>query len=139
MVERNNGALINISSGSAVQPTPLMSAYSASKSFVDSFTDSLQAEYPSITMQAVRPFYVSTDMTHRADPNIFMVDADRYVGSALRTLGFSRGTYGYWVHGVVGLVGEMLPGWLYKVLTLTVNPVLWTWLTGVPVNKKKTL
>ena len=54
MLERGNGAVINVSSGSTVHPTPLMTAYSASKSFVESFGEALQAEYPCITVQTVR-------------------------------------------------------------------------------------
>jgi len=141
MCTRNNGAIINISSGSAVQPTPLMTAYSATKSFVDSFTDALEYEYSSfnVTMQSIRPFYVSTQITHKGPPNILLAHPDDYVRSALSTLGWSRQTYGYWTHGAFGCVGEFLWSWLYKFKAVYVHPWLWRWLTGDVVDKKKIL
>ena len=139
MVGRNKGALINVSSGASVHPTPLMTTYSASKHFVDSFTDALQYEYSSygIVMQAVKPFYVSTNMTYRGKPNFFLVHPDVYVRSALCMLGSTHRTYGYWAHGIFGVVGELMPGWFYRFCSLYVNPYLWSFLTGVKVDNKK--
>lgn len=139
MVQRKNGAIINIASIASVHPTPLMTTYSAAKGFVDTFTRALQYEYSSegVTFQAVQPGYVSTAMTHHAASNIMMVDADVYAEHALRTLGVTQRCYGYWFHGLFGFVGELLPERVYMFCTVYVNPVLYRWLTGLSVSKKK--
>ena len=57
MVERKSGVVINISSLSRLMPTPLLSVYSASKSYVDIFSRGLCEEYKKvgITVQSVAP------------------------------------------------------------------------------------
>ena len=139
MVERGKGAIINIGSGACVKATPTMSTYTASKKFVEYFSKTLNYEYGSrgIDIQCIHPFYVSTNMTHQANPNFFMVDSDAYVSSALSTLGYSSVNYGYWTHGLFGYVGELLPEWLYMFAAVHVNMSLWSWLTGVKTDKKK--
>ena len=60
MVERKSGVVINISSLSGLMPTPLLSVYSASKSYVDIFSRGLCEEYKKmgVTVQSVAPGYV---------------------------------------------------------------------------------
>jgi len=139
MVKRRNGAIINIGSGASVHPTPTMSTYSASKSFVDYFSKTLNYEYGGmgITIQCVQPFYVSTQITHNATPNIMMVIPETYANSAIRTLGFSARNYGYWSHALFGYLGEWLPEWLYMFGAVHINSHIWSWLTGVAVDTKK--
>ena len=57
MVERQQGAIINISSLSAAFPTPLLTVYAGSKSYVDLFSQGLNREYRSkgITVQCIMP------------------------------------------------------------------------------------
>lgn len=45
MVERHQGAIINVASLAAYQPTPYMAVYGATKAFVLSFTEALWGEY----------------------------------------------------------------------------------------------
>jgi 17beta-estradiol 17-dehydrogenase / very-long-chain 3-oxoacyl-CoA reductase len=45
MVERKRGAIINVSSASGNAPTPLLSIYSATKAYMDFFSQGLAAEY----------------------------------------------------------------------------------------------
>ncbi len=45
MVQRNHGAVINISSTASFQPVPFMATYAATKAFVTSFTLALHSEY----------------------------------------------------------------------------------------------
>lgn len=139
MIERRRGAIINIGSGASVKPTPLMSSYSAAKTFVDDFSRVVQREYADkgLTVQCIQPFYVSTNMTHQAKPNFFVVHPDTYVEGAITTLGYSNRNYGYWTHGIFGLVGELLPEWLYTFFAINFNSHLWSWLTGVSVELKK--
>lgn len=139
MLQRKTGAIINIGSGACVQPTPAMSTYTSSKKFVQYFSKTLNYEYGGrgLHIQCIQPFYVSTNMTHKARPNFFVVDADVYVNSALSTLGYSAVNYGYWSHALFGYLGEWLPEWFFMFSAVSINMSLWSWLTGVKTDKKK--
>lgn len=54
--------ILNVASASAFQPNPYITLYSASKSFLLSFTRSLNAELPDVTCTAVCPGWVDTQM-----------------------------------------------------------------------------
>jgi short-subunit dehydrogenase len=45
MAERGNGVIVNVASTAALQPTPYMAVYGASKAFVLSFSQALSTEY----------------------------------------------------------------------------------------------
>jgi short-subunit dehydrogenase len=62
MLAAGHGAIVNIASAAAFQPMPQMSVYSATKSFVCQFSDSLWAEYRGrgIHVMAVCPGPVDT-------------------------------------------------------------------------------
>jgi uncharacterized protein len=63
MLARGSGAIINVASTSAFQPTPYMAVYGASKAFVLSFSEALWAEYRrrGIRVLALCPGPTSTD------------------------------------------------------------------------------
>jgi uncharacterized protein len=63
MLARENGAIINVASTAAFQPTPHMAVYGASKAFVLSFSEALWAEYRSrgIRVLALCPGPTRTD------------------------------------------------------------------------------
>lgn len=131
MVRRRSGAIINISSSAAAYPTPLLSLYSATKSFVDTFSQAISWEYAEhgITVQSVRPFYVETPMTSNISSVLkgflwkFYPDARTYVESALRTLGHVRATEGYFYH------------WLQRSLLTMFGP--WPWgYSALKFNKR---
>ncbi len=54
--------ILNVASASAFQPNPYIALYSASKSFLLSFTRSLNAELADVTCTAVCPGWVDTQM-----------------------------------------------------------------------------
>jgi NAD(P)-dependent dehydrogenase (short-subunit alcohol dehydrogenase family) len=59
---KQKGRIINVSSGAANIPVPAGSAYCASKAALVQFTRVLAAEEPSLTVLAVRPGVVDTEM-----------------------------------------------------------------------------
>jgi len=119
MVQRGRGAIINLSSCSAIYPLPLMAVYSASKAYVDYFTRCLQHEYrgSGIEIQCIMPFYVSTAMTRFSgilqQLRLFVPDAPTFVSHALRTLGHSKRTTGYWSHGIQYAIFGSVPEWVW--------------------------
>ena len=67
MQQTGSGRIINVASTAGKSPVPFNTAYSASKHGVLGFTKSLASEvavsgYPGITVNAVCPFFVDTDM-----------------------------------------------------------------------------
>jgi len=67
MQQTGEGRIINVASTAGKTPVPFNSAYSASKHGVLGFTKSIASEvalsgYPGITVNAICPFFVETDM-----------------------------------------------------------------------------
>jgi 17beta-estradiol 17-dehydrogenase / very-long-chain 3-oxoacyl-CoA reductase len=120
MVERKRGAIINISSGSAVNPAPLLAAYSASKAYVDFFSRALQMEYQSkgIIVQSVLPFFVATKLSKIRKPSFFAPSPTTYVRQALRTVGVQERTFGCIAHALQAYVIAMVPDFIVDKITL---------------------
>merc|ERR1712167_493680 len=64
MEQRQRGAVVNISTASALLPSPLLAVYSGTKSFVELFTRGLAVEYKSkgIDVQVQSPPYITTKL-----------------------------------------------------------------------------
>nr|CAB3254196.1 17-beta hydroxysteroid dehydrogenase [Phallusia mammillata] len=115
MVAKKRGIILNLSSGSAIQPTPLLSLYSASKQFVDCFSKCLDSEYggEGIIIQSIVPLYVTTKMSKIRRPSFFVPTPDKFVSCTLKTIGSSRRSYGYFAHAIQGKLFEMVPESLF--------------------------
>lgn len=103
MEARKSGIIINVSSFSALFPTPLLAIYSASKIYMDFFSRALHAEYcdRGIIVQSVVPYYVSTNMIRNPAISFMIPTADKFVDSALKTVGVQTRTYGYFAHNML--------------------------------------
>lgn len=103
MEKRRSGIIINISSYSALFPTPLLALYSASKIYMDYFSRALTAEYArkGIIVQSVLPYYVSTNMIRNPGISFMIPSSDQFVNSALKTVGVETRTYGYFAHNIL--------------------------------------
>ncbi|XP_020898646.1 inactive hydroxysteroid dehydrogenase-like protein 1 [Exaiptasia diaphana] len=111
MVQRKNGAIINMSSCAAQQPTPQMTVYAATKEFVDHFSRALAYEYSSsgVIVQSLRPYYVASAMTYNTNPSLAIPSPSTYVSNALPTLGVSNRNCGYWFHGLQSWLLDFVP------------------------------
>ena len=111
MIERKKGAIVNISSGSAMYTLPLLAEYSAAKSFIEKFTLALNAEYGSkgISVQCQIPFYVSTKLAKMR--KAFTVPTpENFTSRGIRFIGHPEPVVSpYWVHGCMGWVLDHLP------------------------------
>ncbi|KAM8945931.1 inactive hydroxysteroid dehydrogenase-like protein 1 [Pelodytes ibericus] len=116
MVQRKKGAIINISSSASCLLGPQVTLYGASKAFLDYFSRALHYEYASkgIFIQSVIPFFVVTNMT--TPLNSFLVRksllvplAKDFARHAVRTIGVSRRTTGYWTHSIQLQLAACLP------------------------------
>uniref|UniRef100_A0A7S4IX45 Steroid dehydrogenase n=1 Tax=Odontella aurita TaxID=265563 RepID=A0A7S4IX45_9STRA len=111
MVERKRGAIVNISSASAMYTLPLLGQYAAAKSYVVAFSRALNAEYAKkgITVQCQIPFYVATKLAKMR--KAFSVPTpDEYVKLALKYVGQPESVVSpFWVHSVMRGVMDLLP------------------------------
>lgn len=91
-------------------PVPLLTVYSASKAFVDYFSQGLQAEYKSkgIIIQSVLPFFVATKLSKIRRATLDKPSPERYVASQLNTVGLQTQTNGYLPHAIMGWVTTAL-------------------------------
>ncbi|KAK9956782.1 hypothetical protein ABG768_014493 [Culter alburnus] len=116
MVERGKGAVVNISAGRCMRPTPRKAALSASTAFLDNFSRSLHYEYGNrgVFVQSLLPFRVATQRSEDYDSAGWLVPSPQvYASHALSTLGVSHRTTGYWPHTIqFGLV-HCIPEWVW--------------------------
>ncbi|TRY76514.1 hypothetical protein TCAL_03530 [Tigriopus californicus] len=111
MKQRQKGAVVNLSSMSALIPAPLLSVYAGVKAYVDTFTKGLALEYGKygITIQCVLPGYVVSNMSGLKKPSFIAPTPDVFVKSALGRLGVFSRTTGYIVHDLMVGVIWLLP------------------------------
>ncbi|XP_065197236.1 very-long-chain 3-oxoacyl-CoA reductase-like [Sycon ciliatum] len=124
MVERHRGAIVNVGSASGLVPTPFLALYGGSKAFADFFTRAMEAEYAGkgVTFQSVMPFFVATKLAKIRRPRIDAPSPTTFVRSAIRTIGVSSRTQGYWVHSLIAcLAYRNLPGFALTRLISNTN------------------
>ncbi|XP_076801607.1 very-long-chain 3-oxoacyl-CoA reductase-like [Clavelina lepadiformis] len=100
MVERKRGLILNVSSISAVKPTSYLLMYSATKTFLNFFSQGLSYEYESkgITIQSCMPSLVQSNLTEYLPRYKKMISAEDYCKSWLATVDKTRWTHGYLTH-----------------------------------------
>ena len=110
MVQRGRGLVINISSITAILCCPLLLIYPATKAFIRKFSDDLATEYASqgIMVQCVLPGPVATNMLKIGHSKWMICSPEKFVKSALSTLGFARHTTGYYPHSLLALGSQFL-------------------------------
>ncbi|KFP33400.1 Estradiol 17-beta-dehydrogenase 12, partial [Colius striatus] len=123
MLERSKGVILNIASFAGMNPSPLLTIYSATKAFVDFFSQGLQAEYKSkgIIVQSVLPFYVATKMTKIRKATLVKPSPKTYVRAALGTVGLQSRTNGYLPHALLGFFFSLLPASAVNYLIMKAN------------------
>uniref|UniRef100_A0A1A9WL20 Inactive hydroxysteroid dehydrogenase-like protein 1 n=1 Tax=Glossina brevipalpis TaxID=37001 RepID=A0A1A9WL20_9MUSC len=118
MKKQGKGAIVNISSGSELQPMPLMAVYAASKRYIKSLTLAMSEELSeyNITVQCVTPLFLVTKMNLYSKTvmkgNILIPQVQAFTRSAVFTLGKTNETTGYWSHGLQYFFMKLLPEWL---------------------------
>jgi len=111
MVERKRGAIVNLSSGSAMYTLPLLAEYSAAKSFIEKFSRAINAEYSSkgVTCQCQIPFYVATKLA-KMRKSLMVPTPTQYVNAAIKWVGYPDAVASPFVlHAVQGWILDQLP------------------------------
>jgi len=111
MVDRKRGAIVNISSGSAMYTLPLLAEYSAAKSYIEKFSRAINAEYKSkgVTCQCQIPFYVATKLA-KMRKSLMVPTPQGYVNMAIKWIGYPDAVVSPFVlHALQGWVLDCLP------------------------------
>jgi len=102
MEERRKGVIVNVSSLSAHISSPLLSAYSATKAFIENFSVSLNAEYKSkgVVIQSHTAALVATKLAKIRSASLFVPSAATYARAAVRQIGHAAAVTPYWPHAL---------------------------------------
>ncbi|XP_058060320.1 inactive hydroxysteroid dehydrogenase-like protein 1 [Anopheles bellator] len=122
MKRKRRGLIVNISSLSALAPTPYLAVYAATKAYMTSFSLALRQELLSygVECQTVSPGYVETNMTeYLTQPNApkkhftqQLVKVKDFLHYAGYTIGKVDITCGHFTHGIQTALLKILPDWL---------------------------
>ncbi|NWV67292.1 HSDL1 protein, partial [Malurus elegans] len=130
MVKKKKGAIVNLASSVCYQPSPMLTVYGASKSYMDYFSRSLHYEYASkgIFIQSLVPFVTRTNMVAFSDTiskrSIILPTAEEYASQAVSTLGLSIRTTGHWKHAIQLTLADCLPEWMWAWVSLNLSRAL---------------
>eukprot|EP00536_Pseudo-nitzschia_multiseries_P003990 jgi/Psemu1/64411/estExt_Genemark1.C_640017 len=111
MLERKKGAIVNISSASAMYDLPLLAEYSGSKSFIEKFSRALNAEYKSkgVTCQCQIPFYVATKLAKQRK-SLMVPSPPEFVALAIKWVGYDDCVVSpFLLHAIQGWILDILP------------------------------
>ncbi|KAI9594078.1 hypothetical protein BDF19DRAFT_479766 [Syncephalis fuscata] len=94
MVERKNGLILNVGSMSAVSPTPLLSVYSGTKSFLRIWSQTLGEELAGqgILVECINAYFVVSSMSKIRRSSYMIPSADKYVRESLKRIGLHGGS-----------------------------------------------
>lgn len=123
MVERKRGAVINLSSGSAMYTLPLLAEYSAAKSFIEKFSRAINAEYSSkgVTCQCQIPFYVATKLA-KMRKSLMVPTPASYVSKAINWIGYPDAVASpFYLHAFQGWVLDQLPDALVSKIIMNMH------------------
>jgi hypothetical protein len=116
LIRTGRGAILNVSSIASLVPVPKLTVYSATKSYVTSFSEALRAELrdTGVSVTAVCPGPVDTEFFDQAErgnpedsapaPDLLKISREEVVSTALRAVAHDR--------------ARVIPGWLVC-LTMT--------------------
>ena len=114
MVENKGGVVLNLSSYTAKYPVGMNAVYSATKSFVDSWSQALTAEYASkgIRVLSLLPMYVRSNMTQIRKTSLTVCDGQKLASDALNSVDaplLSSSFSPYFAHRAMIAVLGLLP------------------------------
>lgn len=117
MNERGSGTLVGVASVAAIRGLPGHGAYSASKSAVVAYCESLRGECRPFGVKVVTllPGYIDTPLTRGNRYRMpFLMSVDGFADQAVRAI---RAQVSYrvipWQMGVLAKILRLLPNWLY--------------------------
>jgi 17beta-estradiol 17-dehydrogenase / very-long-chain 3-oxoacyl-CoA reductase len=116
MLERKRGAIVNISSASGFVNEPMYAVYSATKAFVNAFSQALHYEYKSqgVHVQCQVPAFVTTKLSKLRSTSFFICSPKAYAKSLIAKIGYEPIIFSYWTHSlqIDGALSLPIPDWI---------------------------
>ena len=111
LIKKQTGLVVNVSSSSSTVKAPLLSVYSATKSYVQVLSECLMKEYAEkgIHFQSLNPLFIKTNLTGAIKESLSVPNAEKYARHAVATLGKTVVTSGYWCHSLMLAALEVAP------------------------------
>jgi 17beta-estradiol 17-dehydrogenase / very-long-chain 3-oxoacyl-CoA reductase len=121
MVDRHGGMILNLGSFSGETPIPLLQTYSASKSFLKTWSKALAAEVASqgVSVQLLNTYYVVSNMSKKKRPSMMVPTPERYVRAALRVAGQNDFCTPYPMHAMLYELMALVPDWIMTRINLS--------------------
>lgn len=123
MLARKRGAIVNISSGSAMYTLPLLAEYSAAKSYIEKFSRALNAEYKSkgVTCQCQIPFYVATKLA-KMRKSLMVPTPKDYVKLGMKWIGYPDAVASpFFLHAIQGWALDQLPDFVVSAIIMNMH------------------
>lgn len=122
MIERGSGTLVGIASVAGVRGLPGAGAYSASKSAVSTYCESLRLELKpkGVDVVTIAPGYVKSEMTAKNPYGMpFLLETEEFARRAAKAINAKR-RYAVipWQMAIVARLMRLLPPWLYDRLAI---------------------
>ena len=120
MIEKKKGAIMNIGSFAGLHPSPLLAEYSATKSYVEKLSHSLNTEYKSmgISVQCHVPFFIVSKLSKYRKPTMFVPSAETYAKRAVETIGLDPVVSPMFLHNLVSAILDLVPEFLVQWATM---------------------
>lgn len=120
MAKSKCGYVVNIGSMMGDMPSPLLSVYGASKSFLRSWSESLHHEMMPfcVNVQLMDTAFVATKMSKVRKTSLFCPSAETYAASVLGSIGSVKFVVPYFPHLLLYLLIEMIPNDIFGVFVL---------------------
>lgn len=114
MVARKRGLILHISSITSFFDSAYLVIYPATKKFMEKAFNSLKLEYAGVVdHQLVTPGFVATPLMNKRA--VFSIPtAEKFVQTAIRTIGIMDATCGYFSHEIICYILMMKPSLFYK-------------------------
>jgi len=115
MVERKRGAIVNMSSAAARNPSPLLANYSGSKGFVEHLSESLFHELKSkrVHVQVQSPLFVVSKLSKIRKASLATPKPHVFAKAAVAHIGYEAKVSPYWAHALQLWVVRNIPEWLF--------------------------
>ena len=116
MKQRRRGVIVNLGSANGLLPAvPLLATYAGTKSFINQFTRSLDAEVRPLGVRVHDqcPMFVATKMAKIRRARLDAPAPGVWAAAAVRQIGYDTVRTPYWYHGLMmAAVDNLLPAWL---------------------------
>ena len=116
LVNKKRGAIVNVSSFAGVAVSPLLSQYTAAKSYIAMFSRALNVELAdfNVHVQVQTPLFVSTKLAKIKNSTLLIPSPKTYASYAVACIGYEADISPYWAHALQLYIVSFIPSWVLE-------------------------